>query len=332
MVDATRGRRAVGLDVGHSAVKLAVDGASLIFPSVVIPAFEISDEASARRAAKDRVRIRDVDYYVGDTAVLQGGLTRAPGLYDEWVLTDEHDALLKAGFGKAQEAGARSDDLVVLGLPANLYPRYRGSLRERASALLQTEVMVMPQPFGPFSLQSLDEDGVMVAAHRVQNETWAVIEVGFYTTDFALIKSGVWVDSKSTSCRGVSVAAEQLRRILNTSMGLSVSTVDADTMLRTRKMKYHGEERSVANEVTTALRMLSAEIKDAARGLFAADAHSFDGIIITGGGADVVFADLAEAWPRAVKPDVPRFSVAEGLRRQGLLRIRLESEQRKGGA
>lgn len=331
-MSASRGQRAIGLDVGHSAVKVAVDNESIIFPAVVVPAFDLADENSARRAAVDRVRAGKDDFFVGETAVIQGGMSVSPGLYDEWVMTQEHDALLLAGRRKAVGCGASESDLVVLGLPARLYSRYRAGLRERASALLETEVMVMPQPFGPFSLQVLDAEGVLTAAHRLHRETWAVIEIGYYTTDFAMIKAGVWVDSKAMSCRGVSVAAERLRRILSQSLGLNISMVDADEMLRSQKLKFHGEERSVSNEVSAALKMLTSEIKDQALALFGSEVHSFDGVIVTGGGAGVVFDDLRTLWPKATQPENPRFSVAEGLRRQGLLKIRLdrESKEREG--
>ena len=52
-------RTVIGLDVGHSSVKVVAASSSgrhqFLFPSVAIPAFAISDEGEARIAAMETV-------------------------------------------------------------------------------------------------------------------------------------------------------------------------------------------------------------------------------------------------------------------------------------
>lgn len=321
----------VGLDVGHSAVKVATAAGRAIFPTAVIPAFVLHDELAAQKARRDTIKIGDESFFVGDTAVIQGRLTSNPGLYEDWVDSAEHAALLLAGFRRAQELGASNDSLVVLGLPAGLYSRQRDKLRDDASRLLQTRVVVMPQPVGPFSLHMLDERGRLKSAHAMDHESWAVIEVGYFTTDFTLIRQGSWIEDKSVSCSGVRVATERLQRILS-SKGIAATLFECEEVLRERRLIEFGRTVDMAAEVEQAQQPLVAEIFDTAHRLFAADARRLDGIIITGGGAPLVFSSLKARWPNAVQPSEPRFSVAEGMRRYGDFKLWVEAQEASAGA
>jgi plasmid segregation protein ParM len=321
--------KAIGLDVGHSAVKVAFSrGAaqdSALIPTAVVPAFSLYDEAAAKRADRDTVQVDGRHYFVGDTAISQGGMRTTPGLHEDWVQTAQHDALLLAGKRRAVEQGADEDALIVLGLPASLYARQRDALRERASRLLGSEVMVMSQPFGPFSQHMIDERGVLRSAHALENESWAVIEVGYFTTDFTLIRKGLWIEDKTSSCGGVSRATERLRKGLSVA-GTSATLMECEEILRTRKMRDFGETVDMERQVETALTPLVAEIMDTADSLFAADARGLDGIILTGGGCDYVLDAIRQRWPKVVKPSNARFSVAEGMRRQGEFKLRMREQ------
>lgn len=317
--------KAIGLDVGHSAVKISVDGAKLIFPTAIIPAFVLHDEVAAMRAKRDTVKVESQTFFVGETAIAQGRMTSTPGLYEGWVDSPEHDALLLAGHRRARDAGATDDAMVVLGLPAGLFSRQRDKMRERASRLLETRVIVIPQPVGPFSEMMLDERGRLKSAAAFDSESWAVIEVGYFTTDFTLIQQGQWIENKSTSCSGVRVATERLQRILS-GQGITATLFECESILRNRAMTNFGSAVDMGKEVDEATTPLTAEIFDTASRLFAADARLLNGIIITGGGSDLVFPALKSRWANAVRPADPRFSVAEGMRRHGELKLFAESQ------
>ncbi len=316
---------AIGLDVGHSAVKVAVDGGRVIFPTAVIPAFTLHDEVAAARARRDTVKVDNATFFVGDTAIAQGRMTSTPGLYENWTESDEHSALLLAGFRRAVEAGASESSVVVLGLPASLFSRQRDALRDHASRLLQTRVLVMPQPVGPFSELMFDDRGRLKSAAAMDGESWAVIEVGYFTTDFTLIQKGQWIEDKSTSCSGVRIATERLQKIISTT-GLSATLFECEDILRKKTIVNFGRDRDMSKEVTDAMTPLAAEIFDTANRLFAASARLLNGIIITGGGSDLVFSALKSHWPNAVQPQEPRFSVAEGMRRYGEYKVWVESQ------
>lgn len=91
----------VGLDVGHSAVKVSADYAGQLiastFPSAVTEAV-IPSEAQTRRSAEpDTVTVDGRRFFVRRTALVQGRLEREPGLTETWVTSPQYEAL----FGEA---------------------------------------------------------------------------------------------------------------------------------------------------------------------------------------------------------------------------------------
>lgn len=79
--------KAIGLDVGHSAVKLAYSRGALpetaLIPTAVVPAFTIYDDGAAKRAARETVLVGGRSYFVGETAIAQGGMRTTPGLFED---------------------------------------------------------------------------------------------------------------------------------------------------------------------------------------------------------------------------------------------------------
>lgn len=209
---------AIGLDIGHSAVKIAVSDVHgkrhfCTVPTAVCQAFKISDEVEAHRAAKETVRVGSLDYFIGDTAMIQGGSSVTSGLSEDWISTPEHTALMIGCYRKALELSGSENPRLVLGLPTNLYTRQRDKLMDLAASLLKSaDVRVIPQPMAPYFEMAFDENGLPIAARN--EESWGVVEIGYFTTDFMLMMDGRWVEKASGACAGARVAAERLQRIL----------------------------------------------------------------------------------------------------------------------
>lgn len=310
---------AIGLDIGHSAVKVAVSDPKgrrnfLTIPTAVCQAFRISDEAEAERAAKETVTVGSVDYFMGDTAVIQGGVNVTSGLSEDWVNTPEHTALMVGAYRKALPLSGVEQPKVVLGLPTHLYSRQKDKLREAAiTALGVTDVRVVPQPMGPYFEAMFDEKGVPASA--VNEESWGVVEIGYFTTDFMLMMNGRWVEKASGTCAGARVAAEHLQRILSEKRGVTVDLLECEEALRKKQIRNFSAKIDVTNEVGEAVSILSNEVVDTAARLMEPYARKLDGVIVAGGGADFMFDTIKKRWPHAVCPQAPRMSVAEGMRR-----------------
>lgn len=313
----------IGLDIGHSAVKVSAGGKHLIFPSAACPAVGLSVEESARAAAADTVRVKGQDYFVGNTALIHTNGKLLEGLSDDWLETPEHLALMIAGYrlGRA-EIEADDQPMVVLGLPSRLHKAQHQRLRELAVMNLsipEDRVRVVPQPVGAYMGMALDSAGEPVGDRDISTEKWGVIDIGFYTTDYGLLYGGVWSDAGARSIAGANKVAEALRDRVNAANGTQISLRTADEVLRSRFLKLYGKSIDVSNDVKQVCESFARQIVEGAISTFGDSLATLDGILVAGGGADLVFPLLKKAFDHAECIDTPRFSVAEGLRRYGLL-------------
>ena len=313
-----------GIDIGHSAVKLAItrpDAASRspvleLFPSIAIPAFAISDEAEARRAARETVTVRGRQYFFGDTARAQGG--GVTGLSEDWIESPEHEALLRGAFRVLERHGTLTDaSMIAVGLPASLFGRQKERMRALAAQVFPGDIKVIPQPFAPYQGLMLDESGLPQHGRTITEESWAVVEVGYFTTDFMLAQRGRWVEKAAGSCSGVRVAAEQLARLLS-QRGITADLPECEEALRSRSILDFGRRVDVGADVDQAGSLIVTEVVETATRLMEPFARKLNGVVIAGGGASLVFKSIQDKWPHAVMAMNTRFAVAEGMRRLGL--------------
>ena len=64
-----------------------------------------------------------------------------------------------------------------------------------------------------------------------------------------------------------------------------------------------------------------AIVLDEANRIFGEKAAMLDGIVVGGGGAELLFAKLRNRFPNAISGDEPRMMVAEGFCRLGLMSL-----------
>lgn len=327
-------RTCIGFDIGRSAVKIvAVYGnhehLELSFPSAFSPAIKITDDREAARAAAETVTIDGGLYFFGDTAVMQGRDDLIAGLSDDWVFTKQHAALLLGGMQKLTAAKVPDVEraLVVVGLPARLYGHQKGDYAAAVSKLVdRAEVKVVPQPLGPYYTMLLGKDGQQANDFSGDNDSWGIIEVGQYTTDYALVERGRTIENAFGSCDGMRVAAEQLQKLILAKHGFSMSLSEATEALANPKIKHYGKVIDVTKEVKLAVEPLAQTIMDKANQLFGERVRKMDGIQIAGGGAPLVADILAEKWPNTSSAANSRFAVAEGF-----CRFALGLERFRGG-
>jgi len=325
----------IGLDVGRSSVKIVAasqDGArtQLDFPSAFCRAFKMTDSSAAARAAEETVRVREVDYFVGRTALIQGRDDLIGGLSDDWASRPEHAALVLSGLKRLESKGLKgaSGSLIVVGLPARLFSSQRKAYQAAIAEFLpQAEIKVVPQSMGPYYTMLFDDKGVPQEGY--DDSSWAFVEVGQFTTDFALVDRGHVVDRGFDSCDGMRVAAESLTRIVMDNLGTKISLAEATDLLANPVMRSFGQHIDVSAHVRAATEALAETIANKAGQLFGESARTLSGIRVAGGGAPLIRDALAARWtslpqggsiPTDFVSVVPnaRFAVAEGFLRFGL--------------
>ena len=331
----------IGIDLGHSSIKTSIKsgnkipvlGGSEIFPTVVRNWTPIANEETARRAEVDTVTINGKKFFVGKTAQLQSQADSFTGQSRDWVETEQHDALLVSAWNRANTVLEKNElaepDRIslVLGLPASYYAEQREVLRKRANGLLQTlikphqdlQIYIESQSRAPLLCVVFDSYGAETGRGG-EDESWGVVEIGQFTTDFTLHDRGQEVDSAASSARGVNMVYDRIAATFK-QKGLESDFETVQNAIMTRKIKDYGKELDVSDLVNPAINEFSSYILDEVATRFGSKARRMDGIIVAGGGAYIVGQEIKAKYPNAIQPPNARFAVAEGYSRFGLLTL-----------
>lgn len=318
----------IGLDVGRSAVKIVAHGDAgriqMDFPSAVCRAERLLDDSAAALAATETVSVDGKEFFVGRTAMIQGRETMIGGLSDNWANLPQHAALLLSGIKRLAGAGVPNAEsgLLVVGLPARLYSSQRKTYAAQVAEFLpRAEIKVVPQSMGPYYSLALDEHGV--DNNEGGEASWAFIEVGQFTTDFAMVQRGHVVDRMFDSCDGMRVAAERLQRLVLEKHGARIDLAEASDILASRRLTMFGTEHDVSALVAESCVDLANTVADKAGQLFGDQVRTLRGVRIAGGGAPLIRDAVERKWtemaPGGLPPsfvavaDNARFAVAEGF-------------------
>lgn len=324
MTDKTNPTEVIGLDVGHSAVKVAAGEQRIMFPTAAAPAVALSMTESAESAKADLARVNGTEYWVGQTALIHTNGALLDGLRDDWIETQEHLALLASGYQRGMAATGCAEPHLVLGLPSRLHGRQHARLADLAAMHLQIErakISVVPQPLGAFMAAMLDADGSPSAGHHPADERWGVIDVGYYTADYGLIDAGLWSAAGAESTAGANSMADEMRHRIFAAYGVQLPLRDGDATLRTRSAKVFGKVVDLAKDVDAVAEKYAQTLIESATRIFGARIATLDGIIVAGGAAELVHPHIQKVWPHAITAPQPRFTVAEGMRRYGLMKL-----------
>lgn len=327
----------IAIDGGHSMFK--VRAASLAspdkrfsfhIPTVVMPAIALTNEQTRQKAELETVELDGRRYFFGETALRQGRSEVFTGQNADWIESPQHDVLVLGAWRKAMQAFGNSPARVhlVMGLPAKFVGPQRDTLRKRITALLtprllpgQTlRVMVQSQADAPLQWLSIQSNGCPAPQRDLDNEAWGVIEIGHYTTDFALSDRGAMMEYAAVSCAGMHLVYDGMSSALaQAKLPTSLDVVEA--AVRAGGIKHFGEQVDVSHLLQQAKAGFEAVVMDEANRVFGQKAAVLDGIIVGGGGAELLLNGLKQRYPNAVSSDEPRMMVAEGFCRLGLLSL-----------
>jgi plasmid segregation protein ParM len=279
----------------------------------------------------DTVTVNSKSYFFGDTAIRQGHDDLLGGLRDDWFATDHHRALFLGGLKKLTEAGVPDVEnaLIIVGLPSSMYASHKAQLAQILSALVpRANIKVMPQALGPYFALAFDGKGQ--ETDRIEAEgMYGTIEVGQYTTDYALVIAGDPIDDAYGSCSGMSKVAANLQRILQ-QQDYAVSLAEATQALATKQIKNFGKVVDVAADVAAAVEPLAEEIYMKSREVFGSYLRKLDKIVLAGGGAALVAPRLSSEWATLELVANERFAVAEGFLRYALATATIPEPRGKG--
>jgi plasmid segregation protein ParM len=303
---------AIGIDIGHFDVKIATNKEVIIFPSVVVPCVNISKSES------EIVRVNGKSWFIGDAAIRYSCEMTTTGLVDNWIEKPEYSALIAGAIKKLEQNGiSGAQHMIVMGLPMKNFDSHSPILKALMKNIVLNEVKVMPQPQAPYYTVTIGEQGAKSLENDMDTESWAVIDVGFYTTDIMAMDRGGFPNQKVRAHTiGVSAAALQLQEKLD-AKNIEVSIVECDQILKDRYVTSFNKRIDVSHEVDNAIYSLVSKIIEKSEIQLKQYARNLTGILVAGGGAPLVVDKLAEKWGNVRLAPNSRYAVVEGMRRFG---------------
>ncbi len=313
----TTGITTVGLDIGYGVVKVVTNEGALAFPSVMGHAREIKfqQETIQQKYPGDQISDDEGTWFVGDLALAQlppGELLRLRGrtANEKTMGNTFRLRLAKVAIGKLVQ-GVWGRDVVHLRIATGLPVDHMRDADELREALLGqhliktdsceiianvTDVIVMPQPYGSAYSQMLIPTGEINVYHTYMRT--GIVDVGTYTVDVALDDDGEFVDSESGSVEGgVYTAQERISTMLERDYREKMPYKIIEQVLRTGIFTASGKPIDYSDEVEEAL----SPLRSATVNLMSEKwqrGTTVDVIYLSGGGAELVYEQIVEAYPQ----------------------------------
>lgn len=350
--ETSRPAAVVGLDIGHSAVKMTYESqdgkpARSLWPALACPAITITNPLEAQRVKADTVTVDGKPYFVGATARLQSQADLPVGLRDDWIETPEHAALIAMAAKIVQEEGGPDvSRLWVIGLPVVQYARDASRLATIAERLLPPtdRVKVMQQPDAVYYGRIYTRDGLPAPGVSPDHEAWAVVDIGYYTTDVVLYERGRYIEAAAARYDGMRGVVEAIQREL-ALQGLDRSIVEIEEAMPRGVLMHRGQPHDFSAEVRRAVDYFTAKIIEETGRVMGRRINALNGILVAGGGASLTIEPFQRVWPHAqLAQDIhhepskdgtalhgSRFAIAEGYYRYGRSVLVLEQYAKGGG-
>lgn len=305
----------LSIDLGYGWAKSIHDGSLTQFPHALgtpDPVRFRPEALGARAGYPITVRRGDEShaYFVGELAIDQSrhawaAITRRR---DTWELR----ALLAESIDRATKGQDADIDICVSGLPVSWYAEDKD---EHKKALLgDTEyrrgngpwrtisiakVLVIPQPLGTLLYLAYSEEDIAVREAIKNHYLTGVIDVGHFTTDCITVKGADYLTPIHRSFsipRGISRLHGDLRQILFQAYRVEMDAMEIDAVLRKGSIRIKGKEEKLPLE--DAVRSLCTEIMAEVQSHWG-EALDLDQVIVTGGGASMMFPCIQEVYSHA---------------------------------
>ena len=311
----------VGLDIGYMSVK-CVTGlkSSFSIPSVVgtPDVSRISVKANYDNMV---VQFSGNQYLVGSAAVNQSRMTmRREDRH--WFMSDEYIALLYASLSTI---GVKAKEIkLVTGLPVAFFDDKEAMKEiltghhewtmnnEKFSAFIPDPVVTM-QPFGTYL--SLAFGGVN---NRFDTEfvekTVGVLDIGSKTTNILTARDLEEIRKDTTS---INIGGWEIMRAFRENVAKEYPAISdlldhqvADIVIR-RKFRSFGAEVEIGELIDRTIEPFAREIVAHASSVWNSG-ELIDDIVVTGGGAYLIFDEIKKAYPHARRISDPVFGNAFG--------------------
>ncbi len=316
--------KTIAFDIGYSSIKTEVHNN---IPSIVGPARDLSDIPMLGNLPPEenlQIEVNGEQYFVGQLAAKHSSnpiFSLRKERYDSnqgLVLMETTIALL---------AGNDSEIRVITGLPVDYQKTQRSSLEEKLRGphrvLLNgqpkrtfvQEVKVIPQPMGIFFHHYLDDEAKPTDS-RWKNHRVGIVDIGYGTTDIAVVAGGQYVDEYS---RSSTLAMGKLNRLVSNAVLQSINhrwePHEMDEAIRNGNVRLRGRNISILEEIAECRKNLADQLIHWIEREWP-DYDEMDVILLGGGGGASLYHHLSKTFHVKLVDD-PQMAVVKGYQKLG---------------
>lgn len=313
----------IGLDVGYGYTKAVSPERIVSFPSLVGVVGGDLFQLDGRSVS--RIRFDGREYVCGEAA-LKHSILSVEVRNRDFVNSDIYRVLTLWALAELKVERASA----VFGLPVGHYAQLKPQVLKYggvcefevngAPVRAVLEVLeVVPQPAGTVFDLLLNRLGEPTSEEFLDKSV-GVIDVGYFTTDLIVLEDLEFVTSKSQGCDlGISVLLESIRCELERAFKTSFALREVERVVRKGAVRIEGAEHPVE---------LEGHLRDFAQGVLSfvrnawGDPRKLDVVILTGGGAELLYGLLKEEIPHLRTVSSPVFSNARGFQKYAVRLLR----------
>ncbi|MBD3373738.1 hypothetical protein GF406_01775 [candidate division KSB1 bacterium] len=317
-------KRIIGLDIGYGFTKITDGENTAIFPSVagdVVQADFDNDLVTA--GAGHVIETGRRRFFYGEHAQKH---SRNPLALFARERTEQADVLLVLFYAALAELGHQGKMALCTGLPVDwfgdrdnleraLIGEHRFTVDGEPWHVKVCQIAIVPQPFGAFFDQALDDAGNVLNAAFVRGKV-GILDVGTFTTDLAL-SDGLEYIAKGSGSRTVAMSTvwRQVRDGIKERYGIEYDLHQIDHIVRNgRAVTVQGHDHDVGDLVAAAVENLADQVIALARDRWGR-ALDFKRLIVTGGGAYYLANQVQAVYPHAVATHTPDLGNLRGFRK-----------------
>ncbi len=318
----------IGIDVGYGYTKVVTAHYSIIFPSRVGPARDLS--FSLKEGADtigETVEYDGERYFVGEKArhcdVIYTLRTRG------WVVSKMYGALLTSAIVRAINGNNTVSDpealIVVTGLPVD----YMGDKTKAEESVRKTcdsiglhiaGINVIPQPFGSFFDMFYDNNGE-IAGSAPLFKRLGIVDIGYHTTDYILIEDAKHnIEKASGSVPSgtyeiYDIVARELKNIFDKD---TVTAEEAEHCIKTKYFKVSGQNKDVSTLVNRVLSQVGQKITGIIKSKWSITGE-VDVVLLTGGGGALIHQHISSIAHTHFLITDPQMANARGYYKRSVL-------------
>ena len=305
-------------DIGNNTTKAILsNGTTVAYPSVIGYPERLLYQGSVITNGTQVSTVQTIELatergnrFIGDLAIQQSKQKWSPqGRHREQ--TNTVKLLLLAALS---ELNVRGKIRLVTGLPVSDYTEaQRNELAQELQGQhtiartgrdpVQVEIVdvdLKPQPLGTFYRQmfALQNGKAKVINQDLRKLKVGVLDIGGYTTDFALINAMRYQNSHSGSIEtGMNHLYDLLVDKIRELHGIGLSRAEAEAAFKSGHLRIRGQKVKIAELAEQLLEVLAMAIRQRAVDLWS-DGGTIDLIYVTGGGAVALGPYLTTTYPQ----------------------------------